>query len=138
MNNLVRFGVSLDKKLLDRFDKKILRENYPTRSKAIADLITRDLVSTETEKIKGVVAGTITLVFDHHKRKLLNTLTDIQHKFHNIIISSQHVHLDHHNCLEIIVVKGKVHDVENLSSQLKTVKGVICAALNIAKAENTP
>ena len=132
MNELIRFGVSIDKKLLNRFDTKIRLENYTTRSKAIADLITQSLIKKDLSNIKKKVAGTITMVFDHHKRKLLKTITEIQHSFHGIIISSQHIHLDHDNCLEIIVVKGKATELELLANKLKTVKGVNYAVLNIA------
>ena len=63
-------------------------------------------------------------MYDHHKRDLLNVLTDIQHDFHNSIISGQHIHLDHNNCLEIIVVKGKSEEIEDLANKLKSAKGV--------------
>jgi CopG family nickel-responsive transcriptional regulator len=78
------------------------------------------------------VAGTITLVYDHHKRDLLNSLTDIQHDYHKIIISGQHIHLDHNNCLEIIVVKGNPEEIVALSNKLKALKGVKHGQLSMA------
>ena len=123
MSGLIRFGVSLEKDLLDKFDKIIKAENYSNRSEAFRDLIREKLVKTEWQK-RGNVAGAITLVYDHHKRYLLNVLTDIQHDFHNLIISGQHIHLDHNNCLEIIVVKGKPEEIEDLANRLKSAKGV--------------
>ena len=123
MSELFRFGVSLEKDLLDKFDKIIKAENYSNRSEAFRDLIREKLVKTEWQRGANV-AGAITLVYDHHKRDLLNVLTDIQHDFHNSIISGQHIHLDHNNCLEIIVVKGKPEEIEDLANKLKSAKGV--------------
>ena len=123
MSELVRFGVSLEKNLLDKFDKIIKKENYSNRSEAFRDLIREKLVKKVWQK-DGNVAGAITLVYDHHKRDLLNVLTDIQHDFHNLIISGQHVHLDHNNCLEIIVVKGRPKEIEGLANKLRSAKGV--------------
>jgi len=120
---LMRFGVSLEKDLLDKFDRIIRIENYSNRSEAIRDLIREKLVRKEW-KGKAEVAGAVILVYDHHKRDLLNSLVDIQHDFHHLIIANQHVHLDHHNCLEIIVVKGKPGEIEKLAHKLKSAKGV--------------
>lgn len=123
MSHLVRFGVSLERKLLTEFDKHIKNKNYPTRSKAIGDLIRENLVKKEWVEGREVV-GAITLVYNHHKRELVNRLTDVQHDFHQLIISSQHVHLDEDNCIEIVVVKGKPKEVEELAYRLKSTKGV--------------
>ncbi len=131
MSKIVRFGVSLEKKLLDKFDKLTKEKKYPNRSEAIRDLIREDLVKREWVEGKEV-AGAITLVFDHHKRELMNTLTDIQHDFHILIISSQHIHLDHDNCLEIIVVRGKPIEVRELADKLRATKGVKYGSLSIA------
>ncbi len=131
MPGIVRFGVSLEKKLLEKFDALIKEKSYPNRSEAIRDLIREDLVKREWVRGKEV-AGAITLVFDHHRRELLNKLTDIQHHFHHLIVSSQHVHLDHDNCLEIIVVKGKPEEARKLSNALRATKGVKYGALSIA------
>lgn len=123
MGEIVRFGVSIEKKLLDKFDEYIKLENYPTRSKAICDLIRESLIKKEWLK-DGEVAGVITLVYNHHKREIVDKLTDIQHDFNNIVISTLHIHLDHDNCLEIVAVKGKVNEIEKLSNLLKVTKGV--------------
>lgn len=131
MSEIVRFGVSLEKELLEKFDKLIKEKKYPNRSEAIRDLIRENLVKKEWTEGKEV-AGAITLVFDHHKRELVNTLTDIQHDFHQLIISSQHIHLDHDNCLEIIVVRGKPIEVRGLADKLKSTKGVKYGSLSIA------
>ncbi|PIW12631.1 MAG: nickel-responsive transcriptional regulator NikR [Candidatus Infernicultor aquiphilus] len=131
MSEVVRFGVSLEKELLDKFDRLIKEKKYSNRSEAIRDLIRENLVKREWVDGKEV-AGAITLVFDHHKRDLVNILTDIQHDFYRIIISSQHIHLDHSNCLEIIVVRGKPTEVRGLANKLKSNRGVKYGALSIA------
>jgi len=123
MANLVRFGVSLGKELLTKFDKHIKEKNYPTRSKAIGDLIRENLVKREWVEGKEVV-GAITLVYNHHRRELVNRLTDVEHDFHQLIVSSQHIHLDEDNCLEIVVVKGKPKEIDKLAQSLKSTKGV--------------
>ena len=131
MSDIIRFGVSLEKELLEKFDKLSREKQYPNRSEAIRDLIREELVKREWVEGKEV-AGAITLVFDHHKRELMNTLTDIQHDFHTLIISSQHIHLDHDNCLEIIVVRGKPKEVRELADKLRATKGVKYGSLSIA------
>jgi CopG family nickel-responsive transcriptional regulator len=131
MSDIIRFGVSLEKELLEKFDKLSKEKQYPNRSEAIRDLIREELVKREWVEGKEV-AGAITLVFDHHKRELMNTLTDIQHDFYQLIISSQHVHLDHDNCLEIIVVRGKPRGVKELADKLRATKGVKYGSLSIA------
>jgi CopG family transcriptional regulator, nickel-responsive regulator len=131
MAQLVRFGVSLEKDLLGKFDQRIRNKNYTNRSEAIRDLIREGLVKQEWQEGKEV-AGSITLVYDHHKRELVNKLLDIQHDFGSCIISSQHIHIDHNNCLEILAVKGSPEKVQRLSNSLKAIKGVKHAALGMS------
>jgi CopG family nickel-responsive transcriptional regulator len=128
MPELKRISITIDEKLLNQFDRKIEEQGYPTRSKAVTDLIRESLVNREWERGKEI-AGAITLVYNHHKRNLLSKLTDIQHDFSQLIVSSQHVHLDHDNCFEIVVVKGKSDEVENLAKRLKSTKGVMHSSL---------
>lgn len=123
MGKLVRFGVSVPENLLKKFDRLIKSRNYKNRSEAIRDLIRESFVEEDWSHTK-VVAGGISMVYDHHQRQLVNKLIETQHKFHNLIISSQHIHLDHDNCLEFIVVKGKAEEVKNLYNMLKSTKGV--------------
>jgi CopG family nickel-responsive transcriptional regulator len=123
MSHLVRFSVSLEEELLKRFDNHINQQRYKNRSEALRDLIREELVAGEWRKNERV-AGTITLVYDHHKRGLVQRLTTLQHEYHNIIISTQHIHLDHDNCLEVIIVQGKSHALDQLASKLKAIKGV--------------
>ncbi len=131
--SLSRFGVSLEGDLLERFDAYIASEGYDNRSKAIADLIRKEFVSDDFKK-GAIVAGAVTLVYDHHRREVVNRLMDIQHDHGGIIISSQHVHLDHDNCLEIIAVKGRGAEVKLLADALKSVKGVKHATLSVTSA----
>ncbi len=120
---IVRFSVSLDKDLVAEFDRKIKTEHCPTRSKAVGDLIRASLVKTEWQEGEEVV-GAIVLVYDHHKRDIMQKLTDVQHDCHDAIISTQHIHLDHDNCLEIIAVRGNPSEMEALLQRLKAVKGL--------------
>ena len=123
MSSLTRFGVSLEKDLLSKFDQRIRSKNYINRSEAIRDLIREDLVKKEWQEGKEIT-GSINLVYDHHKRQLLNYIMDIQHDFHGNILSTQHIHLDHNNCLEIVVVKGDPKKIEQLYGKLKSLKGI--------------
>jgi CopG family transcriptional regulator, nickel-responsive regulator len=131
MSELVRFGVSLEKSLLDRFDLLIREKQYTNRSEALRDLIRRELVQREWEGGSDV-AGAITLVYDHHKRDVMSRVTDTQHAFQEAIISTQHIHLDHHNCLEIVAAKGKAETVRKLADALRSIKGVRHATLSMS------
>ncbi len=123
MSEIVRFGVSLEKKLLHRFDRLIRGKKYTSRSEALRDLIRKELVDREWEEDREV-AGAITFVYDHHRRELLRRLTDLQHDYQGVIISTQHIHLDHDHCLEIVAVRGRAKDILKLADRLKAVKGV--------------
>lgn len=123
MDELVRFGVSLDRRLLAKFDRHIKRRHYTNRSEALRDLIRDNLVGDEWDDDKETV-GTITFVYDHHVRDLTSKLTDIQHDYHGQILSGMHVHLDHDHCLEVLVVKGKGSDIRKVADALVSVKGV--------------
>jgi CopG family nickel-responsive transcriptional regulator len=123
MSETIRFGVSLERGLLQRFDRLIRQKRYTNRSEALRDLIRKELVEREWEDNREV-AGAITFVYDHHRRELLNRLTDLQHDYQRIIISTQHIHLDHDHCLEIVAVRGRAKDILRLADALKAVKGV--------------
>jgi CopG family nickel-responsive transcriptional regulator len=131
MSDLFRFGISLPKDLIDKFDKFIRERSYTNRSKAFGDLIRQELVKKEWLEGKEV-AGALTLIYDHHKRELLNKITDIQHDFQKIIISTQHIHLDHNNCLEIVAIKGNPKEAQKLTDNLKSIKGVKHATLSMS------
>ncbi len=123
MGTSVRFSVSLSEELLEKFDFLLGEKGYNNRSEYIRDLIRDAMVQREMETDK-TVAGVITLVYDHHVRELTNTLIDLQHKSETEVISMMHVHLDHHNCLEVIIVRGQGHLVHQFADQLIGTRGV--------------
>jgi CopG family nickel-responsive transcriptional regulator len=131
MSELFRFGISIEKRLLDQFDRLIRHKKYTNRSEAFRDLIRKELVKKEWREGKEI-AGAITYIYDHHQRDLLNKIMDIQHHFQKIIISAQHIHLDHENCLEIVAVKGSSMEVQKLADTLKSIKGVRHGTLSMS------
>jgi len=131
MSRLSRFGISIAKDLLDRFDALVSERGYASRSEAFRDLIRGALVEEEWRK-GSKVAGAITLVYDHHKKDLVNRLTDLQHDARDLIVSTQHIHLDHDRCLEIIAVRGRALGVRRLADALRSVKGVLQGTVNMA------
>jgi CopG family transcriptional regulator, nickel-responsive regulator len=131
MSDLFRFGVSLDKALLDKFDRYIRERNYSNRSEAFRDLIRQELIKKEWQEGDDV-AGAITLIYDHHRKDLLSKITDLQHDFQQLIISTQHIHLDHDNCLEIVAVRGQPQEVTKLADMLKSIKGVKHCTLSMS------
>ena len=124
MGKLTRFGVSLDEELLEPFDALCAVKGYSNRSEAIRDLIRKALVAEEWQQADSQGAGTLTLVYDHHKNDLARRLTQMQHDEHDIIIATLHVHLDHHNCLEVLILKGEAARVRALADKLISCKGV--------------
>jgi CopG family nickel-responsive transcriptional regulator len=123
MSELVRFGISIDHDLIKKFDDLINKIGYKNRSEAIRDLIRERLVEEEWKKGEETI-GIISLVYNHEIRELTDKLTNIQHKYYNLIISSTHIHLDEHNCLEVIVVRGKSDLIKKVAEQLISTKGV--------------
>jgi len=122
--SLTRFGISLDRVLLERFDRLIDKKSYSSRSEAIRDLIRDSLVMQEWESATVETVGTITIVYSHDTRELADILMDLQHLYFHSIISSMHIHLDEHNCLEVIVVRGKAKDIKAIADRLIGTRGV--------------
>ena len=120
---LKRFSVSLEEQLLDKFDEYINRHGYSNRSEAVRDLIRGKLINEEWEQDSEVV-GVVTLVYDHHQSQLQERITAAQHEFYQLITSSTHVHMDHHNCLEVTIVKGKASSVRQLAETMIALRGV--------------
>ena len=131
MGKTIRFGVSLDSDLLEPFDALCARRSYSNRSEAIRDLIRRTLVEDAWEHAEGEGAGTLTLVYDHHKNDLVRRLVAIQHDAHECIVATLHVHLDHHNCLEVLVLKGDADKVRSLADRLTSTRGVKHGAFSL-------
>jgi len=134
MSELSRIGVAIDSDLLKKFDVHIAKRGYTNRSEAFRDLIRDELVEKNWELPENQVVGTVTLVYDHHVRLLNEKLTDLQHdSFHNVL-STLHVHLDHDNCLEVLVVRGKAGAVKKLADALLSTKGVKHGRLTITSS----
>ncbi|WP_303721319.1 nickel-responsive transcriptional regulator NikR [Malonomonas rubra] len=124
MANLTRFGISIDSRLLSQFDEMIDQKGYVNRSEAIRDLIRAALVEKEWADDNQQTVATVTLVYDHHTRDLSDKLTEHQHSHHEEIVSTLHVHLDHHHCLEVVVIKGAANRVKRIADELIGTKGV--------------
>jgi CopG family nickel-responsive transcriptional regulator len=129
-----RFGVSLEEDLLNELDRLVKTHKLPNRSQAIRSLIRKNLVDEAWEKNEEV-SGALILIYDHHKREVVNKSLDIQHDFTDVILSTQHVHLSHHNCLEIIALKGKAGMLKELADSLVALKGIKHGKLVISSAE---
>ena len=124
MADLTRFGISIDARLLEQFDRLIETKGYQNRSEAIRDLIRADLVEREWADHDRETVATVTLVYDHHTRDLADKLTEHQHSHHQEIVSALHVHLDAHHCLEVVVIKGRAERVQRIADELIGTKGV--------------
>jgi CopG family transcriptional regulator, nickel-responsive regulator len=123
MSSLIRTGISLEQDLLEKFDLLIKQKGYGNRSEAIRDLVRDHFVDEDVASNKTVV-GTITLIYDHHQPKLSEQLVSAQHDFKGQVLATTHVHLDHHNCLEVIILKGRGTEVKKFSDKLISLKGV--------------
>ena len=124
MSLITRFGISMDSHLLNRFDRLIANQGYSNRSEAIRDMVRERLVKDEWENENIETVGTITIIYDHHRHDLMEQLVDNQHKQHESVISTMHVHLDHHNCLEVLAVRGKAKNIKKIANDLISIKGV--------------
>ena len=131
MSELSRIGVAIDSGLLKKFDTLIATRGYTNRSEAFRDMIRDELVQKSWEAPDSPVVGTVTLVYDHHVRMLNEKLTDLQHSHFHQILSTLHVHLDHDNCLEVLVVRGKASAVKKIADALISTKGVKHGRLTI-------
>jgi CopG family nickel-responsive transcriptional regulator len=123
MKTMVRFGVSIPPPLLEKFDELIDEKGYANRSEAIRDIIRDRIIEREWER-GGMVVGTITVLYDHHIRGVMEHLTELQHGYGEVC-STMHVHLDDRTCLEVIVVRGDAQKITNLADQMIATKGVI-------------
>jgi CopG family transcriptional regulator, nickel-responsive regulator len=133
-NRVVRFTVSVPGDLARQLDRMTREKGYANRSTAVAGMIRDQLVEHRQNTGDHELAGTITLVYDHHKQHVQAALTDIQHDHHDVIISTLHVHLDHHNCLEVLVVRGKAGMVKKIADELIAAKGVKHGKLTVTSS----
>ena len=132
---LKRFGVSMDGSLLRRFDNLVKLRGYENRSEAVRDLVREAIIQQTWEENDQIIAGSILLFYDHHQRNLLEEMNNIQHSVHDLILASTHFHVNHDNCLELIVVKGRVKDIRELSNKLTSLKGVSYGNFTVAPVE---
>jgi CopG family nickel-responsive transcriptional regulator len=135
MKQVERIGVSLDKKLLSMFDKLIAKRGYQSRSKAIRDLIRQQLSSEQLSNPKAKAIAAVCLVYDHHATKLMEKLIGLQHSHVLQTISAMHIHLDEHNCLEVIVLRGRVDEIEKTAENIVSLKGVKLGRINFVATE---
>ena len=133
MGDLVRTGLSLERELLERFDKAINRRGYQNRSEAIRDLIREYLVEEAVENNK-VIVGTLTMVYDHHQPNLSAKLIEAQHEAASKVLAATHVHLDHHHCLEVVILKGRSGEVKSLADRILSLRGVKHGRLTVTTA----
>jgi CopG family nickel-responsive transcriptional regulator len=120
---LIRFGISIPENLSKKFDQFIRNKKYSNRSEAIRDLIRNALVQEEVEQNAEVVA-VVSLLYDHHKRELSERLIDLQHSKAHMVLTSTHIHLDHDNCIEVIIMRGESQEIKQLADALIASKGV--------------
>ena len=124
MSEIIRFGISMDGTLLGKFDQLIARKGYTNRSEALRDLIRDSIVQSQWEAGSEETLGTITIVYSHHTRELSEVLNHLQHRYYKSIVSTTHIHMDEHNCLEVLIVRGKGEEIKKISERLIASKGV--------------
>jgi len=132
---ITRFGVSIEPDLLKKFDKIIKNKGYTNRSEAIRDQIRKNIVVDESSEPDAKGLGTLTMIYDHHSGPLTNRLLELQHDHHQEILTTTHIHVDHHNCLEVLVLKGKIREIKKLADSIKALKGIKHGELIITKSE---
>jgi CopG family nickel-responsive transcriptional regulator len=130
INKVERIGISIETDLLKKFDRQIDRKGYENRSEAFRDLIRISLSEQALENPKSDAVAGLFLVYDHHTTGLSGKLNEMQHSHYYQVIASTHVHLDHHNCLEIIILKGKAGEIQKLADAMAAIKGVKISKVN--------
>ena len=135
MEKITRFGVSIEPDLLKKFDKIIKKKGYKNRSEAIRDIIRKDLIKEKSEDPNSEAIGTLTMIYDHHTGNLTNRLLDLQHDHTKEILTTTHIHIDHHNCLEVLVLKGKTGNIQKLADNIKAFKGIKHGELVLTERE---
>lgn len=123
-STLRRFGVAMEDQLLNQLDRLCARKNYQSRSEAIRDLVRDSLIEDQVQDENAETVGTLTLIYDHHKRELGDKLTSFQHDNLDFVVSALHVHLDAHFCLEVLILKGKIKNIRKIADSLIATKGV--------------
>ena len=135
MSKIVRFSVSVENDLLEKFDEYLKKEHFATRSEAVRQLIHERLMTRVWEQGQHEVAGTLTLVYDHHRTQLGEKLAQLQHDHNDLIVATTHVHLTHDVCLEVIILRGPAERLQHIAAQLKGLKGIYKGELVTANAD---
>ncbi|HOE65574.1 MAG TPA: nickel-responsive transcriptional regulator NikR [Candidatus Hydrogenedentes bacterium] len=133
MPHVERLSFSIEKPLLERLEKLVAEGNYANRSEFIRDMVRDRLVEQEWERNEEAL-GSLTIVYDHHVRLLTEKLVSLQHDCHGSILVTTHVHLDHHRCVEVILVRGAAKEIRRLADLIRQQKGVLHAALSMSSA----
>jgi CopG family nickel-responsive transcriptional regulator len=136
MGKVERVGISLESELLCAFDKVIAGQGYQNRSEAVRDLIRDKLSQRRLANPKTNAIAAVCLVYNHHSTKLLQKLASLQHCHHLHTIASMHIHLDRHDCLEIVTLKGKVSQINKMADEIVSLKGVKLGKVNLVTTEN--
>ena len=134
VEKITRFGVSIEPELLKKFDRIIKKKGYSNRSEAIRDIVRENILKVDTLNLNLDAVGTLTMIYDHHEGTLTNKLLNLQHNHFNEILSTTHIHIDHHNCLEVLVLKGKTGNIKKLADNIKALKGIKHGELVIIKS----
>jgi len=121
---ITRFGVSIEPDLIVKFDKQIKKKGYTNRSEAIRDLIRKEIIKEKQTDPEMQSIGTLTIVYDHHTGNLTERLLALQHDHTSEILTTTHIHIDHHNCLEVLILKGKIGRIQKLADQIKALRGI--------------
>jgi CopG family transcriptional regulator, nickel-responsive regulator len=131
MEKITRFGVSLEPQLLEKFDAIITKKGYTNRSEAIRDLIRTQITQKELKDKNAQGLGTLTILYSHHAGPLLKQLMDLQHEYHEAILTTTHVHIDHDNCLEVLILQGKIGTIQTLADTIKALRGIRLGSLTL-------
>jgi CopG family nickel-responsive transcriptional regulator len=135
MSQVERIGVSVEKELLTKFDKLIAKQGYQSRSEAIRDLVRQRLSDEQVVNPKAEAVAAVILVYDHHSTKLMEKITNLQHSHLLQTISAMHIHLDEHECLEVIVLRGRVIEIKKTAENIVSIKGVKLGRINFVTTE---
>jgi CopG family nickel-responsive transcriptional regulator len=133
--SLKRFGVSLEQELLEELDRLVEKQQFPNRSRAIGALVQKNIVEDKWESDQEV-AGAVVIIYDHSKLELHKEINAIQHNYHCLILSGQHIHLDDHNCLEVVAIRGKAYKLKKLANKFKSLKGIKHAELVMSGSDD--
>jgi CopG family nickel-responsive transcriptional regulator len=135
MSQVERIGVSLERELLAKFDKLIAKQGYQSRSEALRDLVRQRLSEEHLGDPKAEAVAAVILVYDHHSTKVMEKITGLQHSHLLQTISALHIHLDEHDCMEVIALRGHVGEIKKTAENIISIKGVKLGRINFIAAD---